>query len=626
MTKPGIKKPATVISKNRKITEKNPGLQWFKSLLPLLVILPLVFIAFSPVLHNELTNWDDSELITDNPLIRNFTWEGIKNIFSQFYFGNYQPLHLVSYTIEYHFWQLNPKGYHAVSLVMFLTITALVYRFIYLISNRDVKIATMGTLLFGLNGMRVESVAWAAERKDMLYTLFYVAALIMYVHYIIHNQQKRKFSFHFYLFSFIFFILSVFSKVMAVSLVGALVFLDFLFSRKISWWLVMEKIPFILLSVIMGLVQISATASTRSIDTTGQFGLFDRLLIVGRNLMFFIYKMIIPLNLSAFHPYPRWHQGQAWPAEFYAGLIFSAALLLIFIWSVKKAKIVAFTIGFFFSSLALVLQFVAIGPSLFNERYSLIPAVALSFFIAYYIVQIITKYPGLKYILYVITGLYLVIMMIITYQRCEVWRTSIRLWDNVLEQYPGTAMALNNRGRIYGSELGNTTKALEDLSLAIVNDPKHERAYSNRGIVYCMNGKFDLAIADFNRAIKLRDDFYEPRVNRAIAYAQSNRPDSALTDFSRCLLMKPGDPSVYYNRGLCWFQLKQYEKALSDFNEAIRSEPGKGELYLRRSYAYSNLGKYTEAYRDILTAQNSGLNPEPDYLKFLKSRVEKPSP
>ena len=111
-----------------------------KVLLPLLYILPVVFIAFYPVLDNELTNWDDPDLIIDNPLIRELSFSNIKHIFTTFYFGNYQPLHLVSYSIEYHFWKLNPTGYHAVSLILFLITTSLVYYFVYLLGNKNKKI------------------------------------------------------------------------------------------------------------------------------------------------------------------------------------------------------------------------------------------------------------------------------------------------------------------------------------------------------------------------------------------------------------------------------------------------------------------------------------------------------
>lgn len=578
-----------VDTRARKHKKELPAEPWYKHWLPLLVILPVVFLAFSPILNNELTNWDDPDLIIDNPLIRELSFANIKRIFSEFYFGNYQPLHLVSYSIEYHFWKLDPRGYHAVSLVLFLITTTLVYRFIFLISKRRTVIAVIATLLFAINGMRVESVAWAAERKDMLYALFYVAALIMYVTYIRRSEGEERSAWLFYLLAFLFFIFSVFSKVMAVSLVGALVMLDYLLARKLTWSFIFEKIPFIIVSVILGLVQVSATASTNTFDTSGQFDFFDRILIVGRNLMFYFYKMLLPVDLSAFHPYPAHLPGDAWPLSFYTGVIFGLFILVLFLWSLRYARELAFSIGFFVSGVALVLQFVAIGPALFNERYALIPAIGLSYAIAFYFIRFKDRYPRFNYPMLGVLGIYLMVMFVLTFRRCDVWKDSLTLWDDVLAQYPDASMALNNRGRIYGSELGNTTKALEDLNRAIISDPANAQAYSNRGIVFCMNGKFGQAINDFNRAIHLKKDYYEAFANRGIAFAQTNRPDSALADFDRCLELSPDKPAIYLNRGMCFYQL----------------------------------GKYREAYDDIMKAMSAGLNPDPAWLKQLEAQLGK---
>jgi tetratricopeptide (TPR) repeat protein len=593
----------------------------FDIMKPLLFILPVVFVAFSPILDNGFTNWDDPDLITENPLIRTLSLENIKTMFTSFYFGNYQPLHLLSYSVEYHFWKLNPVGYHSVSLFLFLLLTSLVYYFVFLIGKRNKATAIIATLFFALSAMRVESVAWAAERKDMLYAVFYVSAMIAYVKYVLSREGNETGPGLRYLgIAFLFFVLSVFSKVMAVSLVGALVFLDFLYARRFSLRLILEKIPFVAVSILLGLIQIKATASTSTFDTSGNFDLIDRVLIVCRNLMFFFYKMVLPLNLSAFHPYPVRTPGASWPIEFYIAPLFVLLLLAVFIWAVKTSRVIAFSIGFFVAALALVLQFVAIGPAMFNERYSLIPAIAFGFASASLISALIARYPAKKNLVFGATGFYIVFMFVLVFMRCNVWQTSLTLWDDVLSQYPRAAIALNNRGRIYGNEMGNTTKAMEDFSAAIASDPGYERAYSNRGILYCMKGEFDKAIVDFNAAIRLDGDFYEPVANRAIAYAQTNQLEKALVDFGRCVELAPGNATNYMNRGICFLQMQQPGKALADFNKGIRLAPEKGELYLRRSQAYNALGKYPEATDDAQKAISSGFRVENAYIESLKMK------
>ena len=610
--------------KTKKAASANLPQKWYSSLYPLLVILPLVFIAYAPVLNNELTNWDDPDLIIDNPLIRSLSFDNIKAIFSAPYFGNYQPLHILAYAIQYHFWGLNPAGYHTVSLLLFLITVSLVYYFVYLIGKKRIILAAIATLLFAINAMHVESVAWAAEHKDMLYSLFYVAALIAYVKYILsYDIAGQKVKYKYLAFSFLLFVLSLFSKVMAVSIVGALVFLDFLYARRFTVMLILEKIPYVVLSVIVGLAQVKATAGSHTFDTSGTFDFADRILIACRNLMFFVYKMLLPVNLSAFHPYPSRLNGAPWPTEFYIAPVFVILLAAVFVWSFWKSRVLFFSIGFFVSALALVLQFVAIGPAMFNERYSLIPAIAMSFAIACGLDYLLTRYPGSKSIIFGATGLYLLYMFILTFARCDVWQTSLSLWDDALKQYPTAGMALNNRGKIYGKELGNTTKAMEDLSAAIASDPTYEQPYSNRGIIYCMNGRFDLAISDFNTALRIDPEYYEPLVNRAIAYAQLNKTDSALSDFNRCESLRPGNASLYLNRGLCYLQNSQFDLAVADFTKGISLNSNEsGELYLRRSQAYYGATKYMEAYQDVMAAKSAGIRVEQSYYDKLLNLVK----
>ena len=260
---------------------------------------------------------------------------------------------------------------------------------------------------------------------------------------------------------------------------------------------------------------------------------------------------------------------------------------------------------------------------MFNERYSLIPSVALSFALASGIWFLVTRFPGSKNIFYGATGVYLVAMFYLTFTRCDIWQTSLTLWDDALKQFPHAAIPLNNRGKYYGKDLGNTTKAMEDLSASIRYDPGDAQPYSNRGIVYCMNGKFDSAIADFNTAIHIKNNYYEAIINRAIAYAQSKKPLLALDDFSKCIELDPNKYDTYLNRGSCYIQINQPDKALSDFNKAIELNPASAELYLRRSQALYNLGKYSEAYNDVKTARNSGIKVNDAYFDQVKKAAIK---
>ncbi len=621
---PKQKAAAAPPAKTKPGRKGKPSASGLKHLLPLLFILPVVFAAYIPALNNDLTNWDDPDLIIDNPLIRELSMENLKQMFTTFYFGNYQPLHLLSYAIEYHFWELNPTGYHAVSLALFLVATVLIYFFTYILSGKKPMVAAIATLLFAVNAMRVESVAWAAERKDMLYAVFYMASLLAYLRYVSGEREGGGMKWKFLLYAFLFFVLAVFSKVMAVSIVGPMVFLDYYYGRKLTLRPVLEKLPFVALSIVVGLVQVAATASTGTIDESGSFSLVDRILIVCRNLVFYLYKTLVPVNLSAFHPYPARLPGDPWPLEFYMAPFIVALLLALVAWAfLRRRRVIVFVAGFYVAALALVLQFVAIGPSMFNERYSLIPSVALSFGLACGIMWLAERYPSMKKVFLGTTAAYLVVMFVLTWNRCEVWNNSLTLWDDALAQYPNASMALNNRGKFYGKDLGNTTKAMEDLTRAIRYNTNFEQPYSNRGIVYCLNGKFDSAIEDFNKAISIRKDYYEAISNRGIAYSQTGRPGMAVRDFSRCLELEPGKFEPYVHRGFCYLQLNRPDSALADFNAALTHNPGLPDLYLRRSQALYYLRNYKAALADAETARASGVNVDENYMRLLRDMAKR---
>lgn len=583
------------------------------SYLPIVGLLFIILFAFYPVFDNDLSNWDDPTYLNNNPLITSLDWANIKRIFTENYFGNYQPLHILSYAIEYHFYKLNPAGYHATSVFMFVLACLLVYFFLLLLSKNRM-IAFWSTAFYGLNAMRVESVAWAAERKDLLYLIFFVASLITYTHYIV-KSEKYKYLF----FTFLFFTLSIFSKVMAASLIGPMIMLDYYYGRKLSIKLFLEKIPFVLLSVWVGLKQVAATVETGTIDTSDVFSLSDKLLIACRNLIFYPIKLIVPLKLSAFYPYPpKTVDSSLSPVFYLCGLLILIITALI-IYSTKKTKFFLFTSGFFVSTIALVLQIMAVGPTMSSERYTLVPGIIFAFFMAYGLNYLFEKYKISKVISNAILSIYCLFLFVTTYQRCDVWQNSLTLWDDVIEQFPNVATALNNRGKYYGEYLQNYDKSMVDLSRAIQADPSYEIAYNNRGIVYSIGKQYDKAIEDFDNAIKIKPSYFEAIQNRAIAFASSGQFEKAIVDFTKSIEANPNEPSIYVSRGYTYLQINKPSEGKIDFDKAISLNPNEGNIYVNRSQANYMLQQFKAAESDLQKAIQLGAQVSPEF----KEQVER---
>src|SRR6185503_4750614 len=219
----------------------------------LLMVLAVTAGAFIPALSAGFVSWDDPAYLLENKQLTTFTWQSIVNIFASGISGNYNPLPIFTFLIEKQFVGFDPFIYHLDNLLLHLLCTALFYKILRMLKVSPMG-AMLGALLFGIHPMRVESVAWVTERKDVLYGAFYLGAIIAYLNYITMGSTKNKW----YVLTLVLGILSLFSKVQAVALPLSMVAIDFLQQRK---WLsakvlIIEKLPFWLLALAFGIINI----------------------------------------------------------------------------------------------------------------------------------------------------------------------------------------------------------------------------------------------------------------------------------------------------------------------------------------------------------------------------------
>ncbi|MBX7227349.1 MAG: tetratricopeptide repeat protein [Chitinophagales bacterium] len=574
-------------------------------------IIPILFAAlsFSPILQNELTNWDDSEYLTNNTLITHLDGATVKKIFTEPYFGNYQPLHILSYSIEYQLYKLNPKGYHATSLLLYLIMVGLVFLFLQRLSGNKI-IAFIGTMLYAVSPMHVESVAWAAERKDTLYGIFFVSALISYLNYIRKNE-----SIVWLLITLILFALSLLSKVMAVSIIGPLLMLDFWYGRKNIAKIILEKIPFVVGAIAIGIIQVKATAGSEAFSKV-DISLIDRIAIACHNLLRYVVYLVYPIKLSNFHPYP---QGNELPVNYYLAIPAVLVVLGLVVYSSRKTKIYLFSAGFFFSTLALVLMFFAVGPTIFSERYTYIPSIVFFFLVATFLFHLARKNGLSQNVMLLITLLISLPYAAKSYARCKVWNNSYTLWTDCLSKYNYVATGWNNLGRYKGDNLKDLDGALADLNNSIKYDPSYEIAYSNRGIVYGMKGMYNEALQDFNNALRLKPNYTEARQNRAIALMQAGKFDLALNDYDTLLISEPNNIGHLLQRGTCIRNLGKNEEAIAALTKVIQLDPNNSYAYGQRGTAYKALGDNETALRDLSKAIE--LNPNDAFSLLQRSNV-----
>src|SRR6186713_3499795 len=206
------------------------------SLLPWIVPIVLVTaVCLSPMLRNSFTNWDDEYYVVQNALLRGPDWAGI---FSKPVVSNYHPITIATLAANYSMTGLDASSYLISNLLLHLINTGLVFYFTWLISGKKLWVAAFTAIVFGIHPMHVESVAWVSERKDVLYTLFFLISLIQYWRFLVTSKNK------YLIYCFLFFALSLLSKPAAIILPFVLILLDYWYGRPIGKRSIFEKIPF----------------------------------------------------------------------------------------------------------------------------------------------------------------------------------------------------------------------------------------------------------------------------------------------------------------------------------------------------------------------------------------------
>ncbi len=580
-------------------SKSNLQVNW-RILLVLGAIVLISCIIYLPVLHNEFLFWDDDYYIRDNPLIYSFN---LKEIFSHNVMGNYHPFTILTLATEYHLFGLNPAGYHAFNLSLHLLNVILVFYAVFLLCDKT-AVALVASLLFGIHPIHVESVAWAAELKDLLYTFFFLAAYISYQKYI--RAPKNIF----YFAALFLFLLSLLSKAMAASLPVILILTDYYKERKITTKTIFEKVPFFILAIILGIVAVAAQKSEEILQDVTYFTFPQRIVFACYGFITYLSKFLIPLHLSAYYPYPA-KNGTGIPLKYYGYVLLLIALVAYCIYSIRSTKKIFFGIGFFAITVFLVLQLLPIGDAVMADRYSYVPTIGLCYLSGEGLYFLWNK--NLKWLAILILGAFTIFFSMTTYARSLVWKNNMSLWEDTVQKFQTIPLAYYNRGLSFMNE-NKLNEALQDYNKAIELKPGYNEAYVNRGNIERGNGKYEEALNDYNKAIEVRPDFAIAYFNRGILYMNQQKNDEALSDFTKAIELKPTYYKAYSNRGVIYNNAKRYEDAIREYSKAIEIKPDYFEAYYNRGMAKYYSGDKNGGCADLKQSADLGFKTAADAL------------
>ncbi|MGA3051477.1 MAG: tetratricopeptide repeat protein, partial [Chitinispirillaceae bacterium] len=546
----------------------------------------ITFITFLPALQCGFTNWDDNTHVTENTAIRGFSLHHLAQI-STSSIGYYQPLTMLSYMTEYSLFHLNPVAFHCTNILLHCINCLLVFALLYGLSGNLIT-GMLAALLFAVHPLRVESVAWIAERKGLLSSLFYFLSLLCYWRYLQKGGRRR------YLFCLLSLVLSLLAKPMAVSQPFILLLLDYVRHQKVNVKMVIGKIPFFMVAAVFVL---AAIVTQRGYGAIAEFdSLRMHICTPFYGILFYLLKSIVPLRLSAFYPMPTKPDGLM-----LASPILVLAGVAAFWWKLRHRKIAMFGVLFFLITLLPVLQIVPIGSFIVAERYTYLPIVGIDFVAAGGIVHLFTKQFGENAVMkMILIGGVVGILAVFAggaFQRCEVWKDSITLWNDVIQKSP-CAIAYLNRGSAYAAA-SDYDRAIDDFNQTLRLRPGYADGYYNRGLVYSARGDNDRAIEDYSKAIAFNPAMAKAYNDRGVAFTTVHDLDRAEQDYNQAIQLDPGAAESHYNLGLLFADRKEYDSALGEYNRAILLNPAISEAYNDRALIYCVQGDYGRAIEDL---------------------------
>ncbi|MDD4004017.1 MAG: tetratricopeptide repeat protein [Elusimicrobiaceae bacterium] len=402
--------------------------------------------------------WDDAHYILNNPLARDLSVGGLKRIFTEPHYGLYKPATILSFAVNHKFSGLDPAPYHLTNIFLHAVNSALVFLLVLLLTG-DNGAAFLCALLFAVHPMHVESVAWISERKDMLYSLFFLLSSILYI------KRAAGAGAAVSVFSIVCFGVSLTAKPMGIVLPAILFIYDYLLGRTFNRRLALEKTPYAAIAVLFG---VWTYTLLRSANQFAQgFDPLDRVLFAFYGLKFYVWKLLYPARLSALYPFPL-KTGNVLPLEYWLNpvtVLGCAALLFVYC---RRNRAVMAGLAFYVIALLPALQLIPSGVAITADRYAYISSLGLflplSVYAAKYFEKLRARNARLAAVAAVCAALCVAGLAGLARGRCAVWKNDSTLFLDAARKHPSPG-TLNALGAVLKSA-GRLDDALKAFELA----------------------------------------------------------------------------------------------------------------------------------------------------------------
>jgi tetratricopeptide (TPR) repeat protein len=553
----------------------------------------ITLAAFEGLRYNDFVCYDDSLYVSENPnVIQGLTFDSFVWAFKSCKdTANWHPVTWLSHTLDCEMFGLNAHRHHLMNLLFHVANTLLLF-FIFERMTGAVWRSAFVAGIFGIHPVHVESVAWMAERKDVLSGLFWMLTIIAYLNYISKGGKSR------YLLIVLLFCLGLMAKSMLVTLPFVLLLLDYwplgrlktqnAGFKKQAAGLVCEKLPLFALSLVFCVIAFIAQRSGGAMVSIEKFPLKLRLANIFVSYVSYIGKIFYPANLAVLYP------GRM---DFSASKIVISFLILALI----SRLVVYFHRGYpevgwfwYLGTLVPVIGLVQIGSQSIADRYLYLPLIGISVMVGWGFWELVGRKSYGRPLSGTLCAIIFAVLILLTRQQVEYWRDSITLFNHTLKVTENNSVICNNLGIVLSSQ-GKFEEAASNYQKAVQIEPRNTRAYCNLALVYSKLGRWNEAVETFRHAILVEPNYPDSYCGLGIIYNKLERWNEAVQACKEAIRLQPDFIDAYYNLGLAYNKLGRYSEAADAFKQSIRLSPAFADAHYNLGLAYGKLGRPDEA-------------------------------
>jgi len=555
---------------------------WYRSSWVLAAgLIAAVLVVYAPALNNGFINLDDPQYVLENPHVRSgLTWQGAAWAMTADYAGNWHPLTWLSHMTDVQLFDLHPSGHHATSIVIHLLNTLLLFALLRRMTAEPLRSAVVAGL-FAVHPLHVESVAWVAERKDTLSTLFAMLTLWTYLRYVETKSAVR------YALVLVFFALGLAAKPMLVTLPFLLLLLDIWPLGRVApageesrtgLWdaigtrqfraLLLEKAPLFLVALASSVLTYVVQQKAGAVRSLEALPMHRRLTNAVVAYAAYILKTIWPTDLAPLYPYsptePQWR------------VAFAAVSVIGLTVMVSRAgtRYRYAAVGWFWylGTLVPVIGLVQVGSQPIADRYTYLPVVGLFIVIVWGLSDALQHAPAGRFLLATAATTAILVSIIVARQQVAIWGNSVDLWQHTLSVTRNNYRAHNNLAQALAVG-GKSTDALSHYQAALGINPDSVEAHTGMADVLATTGRLEDAVSHYRRALQVRPDDTTARINLGAALAEQKKFVEAEADLRAVLEAAPNLAAAHSSLGVALLAEEKRSEAIGHFSRAVELQP-----------------------------------------------------